>query len=285
MKEIFNSLKFWITGVVLAVIIFFAGISLNSRYQSEVRILILPKSEIASRNSQQIIANAQEIPYSLSFYNKLVENNGDIGDEAEEFSNAKRKEFWNSKLKIKIKGQSGILSININDKSQWQAQVLSRAVAQNIAIVMSHYYNVKTDLDIRIIDGPIVSTFKDYSNKAWIFSSLILGFLISFAIGLIKLFIVRIPVPEKITPLENVFSKSFKKTIPEEEFKIEKRKPENPFIIEKKASAPTNLPTGKTNELEAFIKEKKEKEPKKTSREATPEEIKERLNRLLRGEM
>lgn len=281
MEEIFKISKFWFLGIIISAVIFFVGINLSKIYESKVRVLIIPKNEISSKNIDQIINNAQEIPFSLNFYNKLTANE-DFDDEAFEFADKKRKAYWNSKLKIKRIEKSGILEISIRDKNQWQSEIISQKTAQDLAVVMSKYYNIKTDLDLRIIDGPIAGKTNDYGNLNWIISSLIVGFLFSFLINSISLFTKKIKIPERITPLENVFISHFPSR---EEYNIQKRKVKKEITPSKKAPAPANLPIAEKTEMTLPFEAKKEIKEARPSREATPEEIKERLNRLLRGEM
>lgn len=303
MEKILKSKIFWLALILAAAVVFLVGINLDRNFKAEVDVLILPKSDSAVRNISQIMGNAKEIPRSLSFYDKLLERNEDIEDEAAGLPDYKRKAVWNSKNKIEQIGSSGIVKIEVFDPSQWQAEILSRQVATDVAVVMSKYYNVKTDLDVRIIDGPIIGYAPRRSIAAWIGISLLVGLAAGFLLSLIssvlskaeikRKFQVRFPFRER-KPF--VISEE-KAGIPKGVFEAEKKeepafvitKKEKPVIgATKKAAAPSNLPVGEEFIFEApKIKPEEEKpEEKKTAyREATPEEVKERLNKLLRGEM
>lgn len=290
MNRIFKSKLFWILSAAAAVVIFAGGMSRGGSYQSESRILLLPKSEKAVRNIRQIIANAEQIPLSLSFYDKLVEKNGDVEDEAMGLPDYKRKSFWNSKISVRQVGKSGVVRIIFSGENQFNAELFAKQTANDLALVMSRYYDIKNDLEIRTIDGPItrsVSTFSSWIK--WISLGIILGvifgFLISYLIYLLKKIELRkINLASRMNRMKDMFAKK-------DESKKEARLPGKG----KKSVAPSNLPTGSEFIMESLERaaEKSakggpasggEEEAKKpATHEATPEEVKERLNKLLRG--
>ncbi|HEX7586407.1 MAG TPA: hypothetical protein VF390_02130 [Patescibacteria group bacterium] len=96
-----KSKYFWLLAILVAAVVFSIGINNQKIYQSEIKILILPKSAILAGNIDQIIENAKEIPRSLSFYDKLVELNPDIEDSSFNLSDQKRRDAWNSRIEIK----------------------------------------------------------------------------------------------------------------------------------------------------------------------------------------
>jgi capsular polysaccharide biosynthesis protein len=323
-KEIIKNKTFWIASLALASMIFFVAMSSSKMYQSDMDVLFLPKSEVSVSNIEQIIANAKQIPFSLSFYDKLVENNPDIDDEVADLPDAARKDFWNSKIETKQLGKSGVVRITIFSSDQMQAEMLSRQTANNLVIAMSRYYNIKTDLDMRIIDGPIVSQTGKTNIFLIIFLSLIFGLILGLFVSLLTELIVDRIKNEK-DDRQTEFKKqpltlanfSFpilggaenKKTLPAEpenvfDFNIKKeREIAEPAVVEesfrvseKKAAAPANLPIAE-EEIPFDFKSQPEKEmqfvekivsdavSKDTSREATPEEVKARLNKLLSGDI
>lgn len=322
-KEIIKNKTFWSVSLALAIIIFFIAINSNKPYQSSMDVLFLPKSDVSVRNVEQIIANAKQIPLSLSFYNKLIEINSDIEDEASELPDAKRKDFWNSKIETKQIGKSGVVRLTTFAPDQMQAEILSRQTANSLMVVMSRYYNIKTDLDIRIIDGPITSQFTKTNIFLWIFLSLILGLILGFIVSFLTELIVgkienkkdnrQIELEAQPTRFANfsfpIFGTENKKTLPIEpesifDFNIKKeREILEPAVIEesfavagKKAAAPSNLPIA-DEEILFDSKSQPEEEmqfvekivsdavSKDSSREATPEEVKARLNKLLSGDV
>lgn len=330
-KEILRNKFFWIASAVAAAVIFAVAVSAHRTYRAETAVLFLPKSENATRNIDQIIANAGQIPLALSFYDKLLEKNPDIEDAAAELSKAGRKEFWNAKIETARIGKSGILRLGVSGADEAEAEMLGRKATSDLLVVMSNYYNVKTDLDIRIVDGPIVSRGTEMDKTLWLLLSSVFG--VAGVLAAVRLFaflnridaerLARVPEekqaePEVETPeLPKV---SFAETrMEKKEGAVEKKdifdfnaeaesvlvQPKKKGISvaeEKKAAAPSNLPVSEEEfafgiQPETAAPEEKKEEIKSleemiadavaadTTREATPEEVKARLNKLLKGDM
>lgn len=277
MKEMLKSKYFWLLAILVAAVVFSIGINSQKIYQSEIKILILPKSAIAAQNIDQIIENAKEIPRSLSFYDKLVEFNPNIEDGSFNLPDQKRRDAWNSKMEIKRVDKSGIINISAFDKDQTQAEAISIQVAKDLATVMNKYYDTKADLDMRVIDGPIVYLVSQAKIISWVLMSLLAGLLLSLAIfSIVGIYSEKFFEPEKT--IGSTFSLAGLE-------KYDFRQPAVSLSQDKKASAPSNLPIGDESiiAVDEQPKELSLEEKKYLHREATPEEVKERLNKLLRG--
>lgn len=277
MGKALRSKYLWLLALLIAAVVFSFGINSKKNYQSEIKVLLLPKSEVAAGNVDQIIENAKEIPRSLSFYDKLVELDPSIEDGSFNLSDEKRKIAWNSKIEIKRIDKSGIISISAFSNDQTQAENISNRIANDLAIVMGKYYDMKTDLDMRRIDGPIVYLVSQTNILNWIFLSLLAGFFSSLLIfSVSEVFSEKDPT--QVKPVKSPVAWAGLA-------KYDFRRPTKPFEQDKKAPAPENLPivgiSGMKKEVEPA--ELNYEEKKYLHREATPEEVKERLNRLLRG--
>jgi hypothetical protein len=264
MQKIFSSKKLYVGIILSTIIIFLMLINFRRAYVSTSYILVIPKSDTAAINSEQIIENLSFIPTT-----------------------------WNSKLEIKRLGKSGILAISILDANRHQAESINNSTIQKFIKTVGFYYDIKNDIDVRIIDE---ITNKESTTKAGVmlfFSSLISGFVLTviFLFTFSYLF-------EKKKAIENIrpdifnFRKSFSKKEQgmedlnkiilkeEEEIKpLDFFEKDQIFPI-KKAAAPDNLPIA-PEEIEKT--EKIVIAPQPIIREATAEEVKERLNKLLSG--
>jgi len=347
MKKIINSkifLGFFIATFAIGLIVF-----LNSfkGFQSQMDILLIPKSVVVAQNSDKIQSDTAKIISSVRFYDQLLEAENvsteiTLGEKA-----SKRKEAWQKKISVEKSKNSNVLSILAHDNSALEAEKLSQKVARNISDEMSRYYNIKNELDIRIIDGPI-------SEKQWLTSSLvpwILSLIFAFASGVIAFLIfnsIEFVSKSKTINLDNNYftnklESSFSEEpydfstimedsdIPEETTETPAEENESEVTDEKdleifpliedelpkeehnateirgidsrSASAPANLPIADdsnlnfqeedilTNDEQSSQKEileilEKAKANKETGvHEATPEEVKARLNRLLKGNL
>lgn len=296
MKALLKSKIFWIAFVLVAVIFFVIGISMSKTYKSEMRILLLPRSEVAARNINQILRNAEEIPKSLSFYNKMLELNPDIEDTLSTLPDNQRKASWNEKIKVERVKKSGVIKIEAFSDTQLQAEIISRQVVASDITVLSKYYDMTTDLDFRIIDGPIMYVVSKINFWILFLFSLLLG----VATGCAAYFVANFfPHKENLLKFESLreylkpaSEKASKKM--SEYFSFPKKElesfEEDIYTFEKKASAPDNLPvaaeesifTSKVKKEQSFVAPKpSENVSQIVSREATPEEVKARLNKLL----
>jgi uncharacterized membrane-anchored protein YhcB (DUF1043 family) len=277
------------------VLFFITGIGMSKIYKSEMRILLLPRSEVTARNIDQVLRNAEEIPLSLSFYNKMLELNTDIEDNLATLSDSQRKAAWDRIVKIDTVRKSGIIKINVYNKNQLQTEIISRQATSSLVTVLSKYYDIKTDLDMRIIDGPIVSIVSKISFWTLFLLSLILGILI----GSVVYFMVKFfPKKESLFKSESLkkylqpafqgkaktLSGYFSSSKEEAENLDEMKAFEEAYSFEKKGSAPDNLPIAdEKGDGLAVLQKSSENVSQIITREATTNEVKARLNKLLNG--
>lgn len=336
-------LSFFIVITLASLVFFFNSAPI---YQSEMDILLIPKSEVTAKNADKIQNDTKEIITSLKFYDNLLDKNLESTELSLGRNAAERKSDWQKKLSVKKSKNSNILKIFADDKNKAKAENLSQNVAQQTSETMSQYYNIKTDLEIRIIDGPVSEKNLNLLN----FSVWILSFLFGIAGGLMAFLIFNSIEVIKTSP-----QITFKKLNPEETKSFQSEKPiiypvEEPYVFNseikpveenqkseseiisedaqeifpledlfpienfelpsedvtlapeydnlvKKAAAPANLPVADDSGLNfqteeqsseneiAEILEKAHDHDAQGVREATPEEVKARLNRLLKGDL
>lgn len=315
-----NQAKLYIwLAAIFALIIFAAFVDLNRTYKSEVDVLIIPKNESVLKNVSQIADNIKEIPKTLSFYNRII-SSGDIFDEAGNLSDYKRKAYWESKIRTKKIDGSSMVKIIVFDRDQDRAEDLSHQAGLEIAKVMSQHYNIKTELDIRIADGPIVSYGLKNNILIIILESIFGGIMAAFLVSVINQILKKMGMKSKSDGMN--FSVSAVHKLPiaatgleikpisfdkkpsglekkQLEVKVDFEKEAVSYGLGKKSAAPDNLPVGDfpefysvdmiSQKLKADEKEetaeKEEIASEPITREATPEEVKARLNKLLRGEL
>lgn len=280
---------------LLVSIVYFLILSAGNRvFVVETELLFLPKSSSASGNIKQVIGNATEIAKSLGFYSRLLDENSNIKDNATGLSDLGKRNYWNSELKMERVGESSILKILVFDRDQLQAQAISNQITNDIPVVMSHYYNIKTDLEIRVVENPVINSVFKGSLAKEIVWSVLYGIMAGIIAFFVALFLDKYEqkAKENLSKLnfENIFPKEEsqgEEVVPQTEVeeKIEKKETVD---ATKKASAPSNLPIGEINSEVSGIQEANEEKPEtkiQPSREATADEIKERLNKLLRGDI
>jgi hypothetical protein len=301
MGNMFKSKSFWIVAIVVIAAILLVYSNTGKVFVGETDILVLPKSDLVGRNAEQIIQDAKEIPTFLAFYDKLVEKNSDIEDTFAQLPDNQRKDMWNAELQVERKGASGVLAIKVRNASQLQAQILSQQTAGDIAVVMGRYYNMQDELDIRVVDGPIVGQVGRAIGFSLILLSVVLGLLAGAIVAsLANMKRERdfsVPMPKMNFPSFDLGKKLDK--IKKDELKIKDEgiifpvAEKKPVSVEKKAAAPENLPIGSEFVISSLKRVEKsakkeaapEEAPVAKTHEATDEEIRQRLNKLLGGGM
>lgn len=125
-------------------------------YRAEVTLLVVPKAG-GTADISSAPENLSELARTLSFYERVVAGTDLIDDAFEGYAPDKRKALWNDAVSVKHSGGSGILVVEARGDTPQIAARLARQTAQTLLAVAGFYYNVKTDIDMRIIDGPIVA--------------------------------------------------------------------------------------------------------------------------------
>jgi tetratricopeptide (TPR) repeat protein len=192
--EVKISLQAIIVGVILAVTSFLLLLDSQKNYTSSFDILVIPKSTIAAYDQGEILANLGQFPKSLSFYENLLKNNPDINDFSSGKSINQKKQAWDDMVLVgRADPGSSILRLSITAKNQADGEILSQRTTRALIDTASQYYNIKTDIDFRIIDGPIVK-----SNTPGVWWILPLSLLLGCLGGMLLQMIVN--------PLEKMFA-------------------------------------------------------------------------------
>lgn len=316
--------------LIAAAVIFIALLNLNWTYKSQTDVLIIPRSATAVQNSDQILDNLATLPSSLSFYDKMTADDPAVIEAGtKSLPEAKKKAYWDSKINVERLPGSGVLEVTATDDSMSQAEIFSGQAAKELIATAGFYYNIQTDIDVRIIDGPITREAGVNPEYVIFFESLAGSFLLVTFAFFISFFLFgekenfAFPRPVRWTftgektfsplrkeeggvKLEPALKNQPKSAQEEKAVPVEK---EAYSVVTKKAAAPANLPiaedvpvfsvpASKDNKPVVasekkgggvLPEEKKETaEPEKKEpiiREATPEEVKERLNKLLSGKL
>jgi len=282
MKELFKLKKLYLITLILAGIIFIILVNFNHAYKSEGEILVIFKSEKATQNSNQILENLKIITQSLPFYKKVLSNEPDTQSElVQELPDYKQKQYWNKTVQVELIGNSSVLKVSAISNDSYTAQILDSQTIKTLISIVGTYYNIEKDIDIRIINPPITKNTFIGSCGYLIFESIIIGFILTLLIINFLTLIFKIKPKKRI---KNNTGWSYKqKEIPlsgNERVNLLKKKSDELIPI-KKAAAPENLPIFDDSSDKGL----KLEEQNPLTHEATPEEIKDRLNKLLNGEI
>ena len=280
---------YFVVAAIFSAVFFFMLLDYFKSYRSEVSILFIPQSEKAITEANFISENLIRLPKKLSFYEKILADNKEIVDQFAGKSSDERKNLWNRSLSVKRENGSTIFNISVTSKNRLQASKLAKQTAYSLFDTVSRYYNIKTDVDLRIIDGPVTSPYA--RSLFWvILLSVALGLAVSFLLYFIFY------VWDNYLKILRVAPSRKKKIFEEQKAPQEEYHPPLEGKItaaEKKSSAPSNLPTVEDFYLPYDHEEpitpemlmKEEESAPAGAGEPTEKELKERLNQLLRGEL
>jgi hypothetical protein len=281
-KKFNINFSFITLAIILATIFFMVSLGSFKYYQSEIKILFIPKNEKIAAQTPYIMENLVRFPGMLSFYEKTLRENSDIADQFAGKSKDERKKMWNEMLDIQKDDGSSIISFKITSRDKNESQLLAKKTVQTFFSTASFYYDIKTDIDLRIVDETVTKTI--LKNWAWLLvGSIIFGLALSFVLNSLLEKVLNL---HKFKPWPVIKKEFF---ISEKPVKSEtiSEMPATQKNWQKTSGAPANLPVG-----EPLMEEEIFEEPEITSNyeeniysEPSEEEMKKKLNQLLRGEL
>lgn len=125
-------------------------------YQAELTMLVLAKSQAV--DADQTASDLSELSKTLSFYDRVLSGTDLLDDDFEGYTPDQRRVLWNETVQVAQSDKGGVLTVTARQDEMEKAKRLAEETSKALLSVTSFYYNVKTDIDLRVVDGPIVST-------------------------------------------------------------------------------------------------------------------------------
>lgn len=125
-------------------------------YESEIRVLVIGKSPGIAID--QVVENFAEMTSNLSFYERVLAENDLIDDSFEGYSKDTRKALWNEVVTVKRSDGSGVLTVTAKQDTSEKSKMFAEATVNTLFSLAGFYYNIKTDIDLRVVDETIVKT-------------------------------------------------------------------------------------------------------------------------------
>ena len=159
----------YVLAFLVAVIVGFILTGFFKAYRSEMIVMVIARSEKAVMQKKDAVENLSLLPQMLSFYDLMLKENKDIVDLNVEKTADKRKEAWNRILEVSKneKDAQSLISIAITTSSQNDSEEIVQRAARTLMSVTGRYYDIRNDVDLRIVDGPI--TKQVVQGWFWIF--------------------------------------------------------------------------------------------------------------------
>src|SRR3989344_172070 len=125
-------------------------------YQAEMTLLVIGKGEL-SGSAGEVASSLSELSQTLRFYDLLLERTEQFSDPYAGLSQDQRKKSFRSLFVAKRKPDSNIITLSVRSKDADDAKVLAQAGAETLFALTGFYYNIQTNVDVRVVEGPIVT--------------------------------------------------------------------------------------------------------------------------------
>jgi hypothetical protein len=299
--------NFFIVFIIAGVIIFSLFYAWNKNYQSQTLIIFYPKNQTSYQDLNVILANAEVIGKSLKLHDQLFKVDSTLVISTLE----KNKADWDKMLKIKRLANSSVLKINFIDPDYQKVQKLSKNYLKLLMPELAKYFNIETEVGFSLLEDTTISKVNQWRLSQIIWFGIVGGILISWLLNSFSGKIRNRKLIKKIDSLKDLkFSNSKKKTSKKTEVYLNElvqkekknlvKKTKAPSNLEKGGVAPLNLPLAgdeiekmfgatkngldyKTPKIKKGTIQEETLEETSPIKEAAPEEVKERLNKLLRS--
>lgn len=259
--------------VTLIAVTFAAGlIWLDSfrGYEAEAVGLVLDRTG----QSREIAGTLAGLSETLPFYDRVLASSELIEDESVGMTPDARKEFWQSIVSVSVRSSGGVIQIKAFGENQEEARLLARGTVDALFEMASRYYNVKSAVDVRLIENVVVKPMvRDPLLFIWysLFSSIIVtslffglvSFLDRFFFGSRNFSNIRThetstyispdtfkPIPPAHFPVQEERTEYITPEVSEEELRVTSETLYHPAA---KASAPSNLPVLEEEELSPLL--------------------------------
>jgi capsular polysaccharide biosynthesis protein len=124
-------------------------------YEADVRIMVISRS--ASVNPEQVAANLAALVGTLPFHDRVVADDI-LGDPLEGYPQPDRRARWNDAVRAERGIGNSVITVTAAGEDPEEARQLAARVSKTLFGMAGLYYDVKADIDVRAIDGPIAET-------------------------------------------------------------------------------------------------------------------------------
>lgn len=190
--------------ITLLFVLLAIGVSAASpfKYGSSTKLLTIISFNdsvdpyVASKSNEYLSNVLSQIVTSGSFFEKIKESGFNIDKNYFSGSDKKQIKKWNKTARAKSETGSGIIDIDVYHTDRDQAEQIARAVAYTLQTDHMQYHGYGKNVEIKVIDKPITSTFPVQPNLA-LNLGLGLFFGLIFSLSYIYLFPVSAPIKKE----------------------------------------------------------------------------------------
>lgn len=121
-------------------------------YEAEAVALVVERSNFGGKSAATLVGLSRTLP----FYDRVLSSNELLEDTAAGMTPERRKASWLERVRVITKDEGGVLTIQAWGENQEEARLLARATIETLFETASLYYNIKTDLDVRLIENAVI---------------------------------------------------------------------------------------------------------------------------------
>ncbi len=161
-------------------------------YRASFQFLVIQKQTenldvyMATRSAEKLSENLSKIIYTSSFFEKVMALNPNLKNNFSKNEIKKRKE-WRKKIIARVSPQTGMLQIDVYDKSKKQTKEFAKAIAQALITKGQEYHGGGKNVEIKLVDAPLISYLPVRPNILLnLFTGLVLGTLTSFGYAIVN---------------------------------------------------------------------------------------------------
>jgi capsular polysaccharide biosynthesis protein len=162
-------------------------------YRATMRVLIVQATSptldayTAAKSAEKVGKNLAQVIESASFREAVLQQDAAIDGETFSGDERRRRRRWQRNVEASIAPESGVMTFSVYHVIPAQAEAIVAAMGA-VMIRDIHSYTGSQDLDVKIIDPPVVSRFPVRPN---IFMSGLIGFFIGGLLGAARVYLAR----------------------------------------------------------------------------------------------
>jgi len=146
-------------------------------YEAELSVLVIPVNEVSAESIGEIVSNMEHFSqtdrFRSLFFDALSEK-----DMADRISDSIRRDSLEGVVSLRAKKDGSVLLIRASGDDADDAKMISRQAALALFGLTGQYYDLKRDIDLRIMSGPTVSA-RISSPITFVSASIALGTMIA----------------------------------------------------------------------------------------------------------
>ncbi|MBU1349685.1 hypothetical protein KKH19_01040 [Patescibacteria group bacterium] len=173
------------TGIIIILTIILTLVQ-TFEYRASVGLMIIQKYNQSldpysiAKSSEILKKNLGSIIHTSSFFDKIM-NSGFALENNFSSDQIKRKKQWRKKISINPSLENAMLVIDAYDKNKEQAKEFTNAIAYVLATQGHEYYGGDKNIEIKLVDYPVVSRFPVRPN---ILLNLLFGLILGLGAGI-----------------------------------------------------------------------------------------------------